>query len=118
MTEKCDVYSFGVVLLELVTGRRAIEETNGEGRDIVTWVSAHLDCYEHVYKVLDHKLALDHHQNEMTKVFKIASLCTAKRPSLRPGMRDVVRMLNDNKSFSFKLKEKCHEYNDLYVTSA
>ncbi|XP_074352171.1 receptor protein-tyrosine kinase CEPR2-like [Apium graveolens] len=118
MTEKCDVYSFGVVLLELVTGRRAIEETNGEGSDIVTWVSAQVDCYEHVYKVLDHNLALDYHQNEMTKVLNIATLCTSKRPSLRPDMRNVVRMLNDPKPLGFKLKEKCHDPNDIYVASA
>ncbi|KAK1384473.1 receptor protein-tyrosine kinase CEPR2 [Heracleum sosnowskyi] len=115
MTEKCDIYSFGVVLLELVTGRRAIEETDGEGRDIVSWVSSHVDRYQHVYKVLDHKLALDYHQNEMTKVFMIATLCTAKRPSLRPDMRDVVRMLTDTKPLSFKLKEKCRESKDLYL---
>lgn len=115
MSEKCDVYSFGVVLLELVTGRKAIEETDEEGRDIVTWVSANVDCYEHVYKVLDHKLPLDHHQNEMTKVLRIATLCTAKHPSMRPDMRDVVRMLDNTNPLSYKLKEKCHESDDIYV---
>ena len=106
MTEKCDVYSFGVVLLELVTGRGALEEINGERRDLVTWVSAYLDRYQHVFEVFDHKLCLNHHENEMTKVLKISTLCTRKRPSLRPDMRDVVRMLIDAKHRGFKLKEK------------
>ncbi|KAL1820216.1 hypothetical protein ACET3Z_015085 [Daucus carota] len=98
ITEKCDVYSFGVVLLELVTGRRAIEEeTYGEGRDIVFWVSTHLDNSEHVFEVLDHKLASDFLQNEMIKVLKIATLCTTKLPRLRPDMREVVNMLIDAK---------------------
>lgn len=106
ITEKCDVYSFGVVLLELVTGRRAIEEeTYGEGRDIVFWVSTHLDNSEHVLAVLDHKLASEFLQNEMIKVLKIATLCTTKLPRLRPDMREVVNMLIDAKPVSLKMKE-------------
>lgn len=45
ITEKSDVYSFGVVLLELITGRRAIDTTrpNNE-QNLVTWVKLTL-CY-------------------------------------------------------------------------
>lgn len=94
------------MLLELVSGRRAIEETYGEGRDIVYWVSTHLDNSEHVSAVLDDKLASDFIQNEMIKVLKIATLCTTKLPRLRPDMREVVNMLIDAKPVSLKIKEK------------
>lgn len=36
---KADVYSFGVVLLELVTGRKSIDETNGQS--FLRWVTRH-----------------------------------------------------------------------------
>lgn len=40
LTVKSDVYSFGVVLLELITGRRAIDTTRyTEEQNLVTWVS-------------------------------------------------------------------------------
>lgn len=94
------------MLLELVTGRRAIEEIYGEGRDIVFWVSTHLDNSEHISAVLDHRLASDFVQNEMIKVLKIATLCTTKLPRLRPDMREVVNMLNDAKPVSLKMKGK------------
>lgn len=41
LTLKSDVYSFGVVLLELITGKRAIDTTRrSEQQNLVTWVSS------------------------------------------------------------------------------
>lgn len=40
VTKKSDVYSFGVILLELVTGRRAIDTTRpNEEQNLVAWVN-------------------------------------------------------------------------------
>ncbi|CAN1235646.1 Receptor protein-tyrosine kinase CEPR2 [Linum perenne] len=95
VTEKSDVYSFGVVLLELVTGKKPIVEE--EGQDIVSWVSKHLRDSDSVLSyVLDSSVAIDETvQDDMLKVLKIGLLCTTKLPSVRPTMRDVVRMLVD-----------------------
>lgn len=39
ITEKADVYSFGVVLVELVTGRKAVDLTRPKGQQCLTeWV--------------------------------------------------------------------------------
>ncbi|KAK4483874.1 hypothetical protein RD792_011083 [Penstemon davidsonii] len=102
VTEKCDVYSFGVVLLELVTGKRPIEEDYGEGKDIVYWVSTHLNDRESVIKVLDPKVVCDLVQDDMIKVLKIAVLCTSKLPNLRPNMKEVVKMLMDAEPCTFR----------------
>lgn len=95
LTKKSDVYSFGVVLLELVSGRNPIEDEYGEGKDIVHWVSTHLHDRKGVSAVLDHRLAFDFMQDYMIKVLQIAVLCTSSLPSLRPTMREVVKMLVD-----------------------
>lgn len=96
VTEKSDIYSFGVVLLELVTGKRAIEEEYGEGKDIVYWVLTNLNDRENILKLLDPKLIIsDDSTDDMKKVLKIALLCTTKLPNLRPSMREVVKMLTD-----------------------
>ncbi|KAK9270713.1 hypothetical protein L1049_026296 [Liquidambar formosana] len=102
VTEKSDVYSFGVVLLELVTGRRPIEEQYGDGKDIVYWVLTHLNDRESVLEVLDQKVATDSVQDDMIKVLKVAIICTATLPSLRPTMRDVVKMLIDADPCTFR----------------
>lgn len=42
LTVKSDVYSFGVVLLELITGRKAIDSTRAHGeQNLVSWVTDH-----------------------------------------------------------------------------
>ncbi|KAF2297297.1 hypothetical protein GH714_020885 [Hevea brasiliensis] len=75
VTEKSDVYSFGIVLLELVTGRKPIDEAYGEGKDIVYWVWKHVNNNENVLKVLDSKVTSESVQEDMIKVLKIAILC-------------------------------------------
>jgi serine/threonine-protein kinase PBS1 len=38
LTMKSDIYSFGVVLLELITGRKALDDGHGHDRHLVEWV--------------------------------------------------------------------------------
>lgn len=95
ITEKSDVYSFGVVLLELVTGRRPIEEDYGEGKDVVYWALTHLNSRKNLLSILDHEVTSEKVEDDMIKVLKIAIICTTKLPNLRPTMREVVRMLVD-----------------------
>ncbi|KAK1276693.1 Receptor-like protein kinase HSL1 [Acorus gramineus] len=90
-TEKSDVYSFGVVLLELVTGRGPIEPDYGEGKDIVYWVSTNFSK-QGLAEILNQNLS-SQTEEDMIKVLKVAILCTAKLPSVRPTMREVVIML-------------------------
>lgn len=93
VTEKSDVYSFGVVLLELLTGRSPTGPQFGEGKDIVYWVSTQLN-EPNVGDIFDPRISVTG-TDDMIKLLRIAILCTAKLPSLRPTMREVVNMLID-----------------------
>lgn len=53
LTVKSDVYSFGVVLLELITGRRAIDTTRPtREQNLVSWVSFVLITQRPIFKLL------------------------------------------------------------------
>lgn len=94
MNEKSDVYSFGVVLMELVAGKRPIEAEYGENKDIVSWVSRNLKNKETILSMVDSSIS-EAYKEEAIKVLKIAIMCTARIPTLRPTMRTVVQMLED-----------------------
>jgi len=42
LTMRSDIYSFGVVLLELITGRRAYDETRAHDKHLVDWVITYM----------------------------------------------------------------------------
>lgn len=106
-SKESDVYSYGVVLLELVTGKRAVDRSFPEDINIVSWVRSVLSSYEDeddtvgpivdptlVDELLDTKL-----REQAIQVTDLALRCTDKRPENRPSIRDVVKDLTDLKSF-------------------
>nr|XP_018683507.1 PREDICTED: receptor-like protein kinase HAIKU2 [Musa acuminata subsp. malaccensis] len=94
VNEKSDVYSFGVVLMELVTGRQPIEAEYGEDKDIVYWATRRMSSRESVAAVVDGRIQ-EPAREEAVKVLRVAALCTARLPAMRPSMRTVVQMLEE-----------------------
>jgi serine/threonine protein kinase len=96
--EKSDIFSFGVVLLELLTGRQAVETSNfGESLNIADWVTSKMQTKEGLLEVLDPDVSAgcSYVQEEMILVLRVALLCISRLPRDRPSMRDVVTMLSE-----------------------
>ncbi|CAM6011129.1 unnamed protein product [Sphagnum balticum] len=96
ITEKSDVYSYGVVLLEVLTGRRAVDSRYGEGWHIVKWVQdMNMNPQVIAMDVLDSRLCgmPDDYIQEMLQTLGVALMCVNQTPAERPTMKEVVTLL-------------------------
>ncbi|KAK6914364.1 Leucine-rich repeat [Dillenia turbinata] len=95
VTTKVDVYAYGVVLMELITGRKALDDTLPDERShLVTWFRRVLINKDNIRKAIDQTLDPDEETYEcICKVSELAGHCTAREPSQRPDMGHAVNIL-------------------------
>ncbi|XP_006653071.1 probable receptor-like protein kinase At1g49730 [Oryza brachyantha] len=91
LTEKSDIYSYGVLLLELVTGRRAIQDS----RNLVEWARGHLSCGKITPEFVDPTIRGLADMDQLHLVASIVQWCTQKEGRERPSIRQVLRMLSE-----------------------
>ncbi|XP_006655651.1 inactive protein kinase SELMODRAFT_444075-like [Oryza brachyantha] len=93
ITEKADVYSFGVVLVELVTGRKAVDINRPKGQQFLTeWARPLLEEYA-IDGLIDPRLGDQFSENEVLCMLHAANLCIRRDPHSRPRMSHVLRIL-------------------------
>ncbi|MED6210595.1 putative serine/threonine-protein kinase pbl28, variant 2 [Stylosanthes scabra] len=90
-----DVYSFGVVLLELLTGRRAVDLNQGPNdQNLVLQVRHLLNDRKKLRKVIDAEMARNSYTLESIFLFaNLASRCVRSESNERPSMIDCVKQL-------------------------
>ncbi|KAK8950096.1 hypothetical protein KSP40_PGU012706 [Platanthera guangdongensis] len=96
LTAKSDVYSFGVVLLEMLSGRRAIDKNRPTGEhNLVEWARPYLTNKRKIFRVLDSRLEGQYSMEGAQKVASLAFQCLLNEGRMRPNMDDVVAMLEE-----------------------
>eukprot|EP00252_Welwitschia_mirabilis_P019958 TRINITY_DN4771_c0_g1_i1.p1 TRINITY_DN4771_c0_g1~~TRINITY_DN4771_c0_g1_i1.p1 ORF type:complete len:972 (+),score=192.70 TRINITY_DN4771_c0_g1_i1:428-3343(+) len=95
ITTKADVYSFGVVLMELITGRRALDENEPEeSMHLVSWFRRMYSGKETLSKAVDPVLQMtDETFESICTVAELSGHCTAREPYQRPDMGHAVNVL-------------------------
>ncbi|MED6144053.1 hypothetical protein PIB30_011849 [Stylosanthes scabra] len=89
LNEKSDVYSFGIVLLELLTGKKAVDNDSNLHQLILSKADNNtvMEAVDPEVSVTCIDLA------HVKKTFQLALLCTKRNPSERPTMHEVARVL-------------------------
>ncbi|KAI4379527.1 hypothetical protein MLD38_005808 [Melastoma candidum] len=93
ITDKADVYSFGVILVELVTGRKAMDINRPKGQQCLTEWARPLLGKCAISEIIDPKLKGSYSEREVERMLRCASLCIRRDPALRPRVSQVLRML-------------------------
>ncbi|RID69587.1 hypothetical protein BRARA_C01673 [Brassica rapa] len=94
-TAKTDVFSFGVVLLEVVSGRRAVDLSFSEDKIVLLdWVRRLSDDRK-LLAAGDSRLPKGSYVvSDMKRMIHLALLCSLNNPHLRPSMKWVIGALS------------------------
>ncbi|KAI3816791.1 hypothetical protein L1987_16496 [Smallanthus sonchifolius] len=96
LTPKSDVYSFGVVLLEVLSGKKAIDKNRPPGEhNLVEWAKPCLSSKRRIFRVLDPRLEGQYSLGRALKVANLALQCLCTEPKMRPSMDEVVSTLEE-----------------------
>lgn len=96
VTTKSDVFSFGVVLMELITGRKALDETQPEeSMHLVTWFRKMSCNKDDFLRAIDGVLEVtDESIQSIRSVAELAGYCTMREAWQRPDMGHAVNVLS------------------------
>ncbi|KAF0922320.1 hypothetical protein E2562_031812 [Oryza meyeriana var. granulata] len=94
LTTKSDVYSFGVVLLEILSGRRAVDRTRpSREQHLVEYMRSWLKDPQKLSRVMDPALEGQYSATAAHKAAIVAYRCLSGSPKNRPDMCQVVEDL-------------------------
>ncbi|GMN25936.1 hypothetical protein TIFTF001_001132 [Ficus carica] len=95
LTLKSDIYSYGVVLLELITGRRAIDtQRPNDEQNLVSWAQPFFRDPKRFPDLADPLLNGQFPEKDLNQIVAIAAMCLQDEPSARPLISDVVTTLS------------------------
>ncbi|KAL8048428.1 hypothetical protein ABFX02_07G065000 [Erythranthe guttata] len=94
-TAKSDVFSFGIVVLEIISGRRAVDLTYPDDRIILLDWIRRLSDEGNLLEAGDSRLLDGSYElSDMEKIIRLGLMCTLHDPQSRPSMKCVLELLS------------------------
>lgn len=95
LTLKSDVYSFGVVLLEIITGRKAIDNSKASAeQNLVAWARPLFKDRRKFSQMADPMLQGQYPSRGLYQALAVAAMCVQEQANMRPVIADVVTALS------------------------
>ena len=106
LSTKADVYSFGVVLLELLSGRRALDKNKiGIEQNLVDWARPFLGDKRKLFRIMDSRLEGQYPKKGAYTVATLALQCISNKTNARPKMSEVLATLEPLQDSKEMMKE-------------
>ncbi|XP_057513197.1 probable serine/threonine-protein kinase PBL23 [Actinidia eriantha] len=95
LTTRSDVYSFGVVFLEIISGRRVIDNSRPAGeQNLIVWAAPLFKNRKKFTLMADPKLEGKYPVKGLYQALAVAAMCIQDEASSRPLISDVVTALD------------------------
>lgn len=96
LTARSDVYGFGVVLLEMLIGRKVMDNSRpSREHNLVEWARPLLVHNRKLLKIIDPRMEGQYSNRSLQKVASLAYQCLSQNPKGRPTMCQVVETLEN-----------------------
>ncbi|KAK4780306.1 hypothetical protein SAY87_016412 [Trapa incisa] len=93
VSDRVDVYAFGVVILELLSGRKPIDDEYPKGQEsLVMWAKPILQS-RNVSELLDPSLGIEPDSEYIERMVLAATICISQSPQTRPQISLVLKLL-------------------------
>ncbi|KAK1409458.1 hypothetical protein QVD17_35984 [Tagetes erecta] len=94
LTERSDIYSFGVVLLEILTGKRCIDNNRPSNEHVlVDFAKPYLTNKRRVLQIMDRRILGQYSPDVATRAAVLTMKCLAIEPKQRPTADELVKVL-------------------------
>ncbi|CAN0926894.1 Cold-responsive protein kinase 1 [Linum grandiflorum] len=95
LTRKSDVYSYGVLLMEIISGRSAVDFDVELGEYYLVQKAWSAYKENNLVQIVDSALNMNFPEEEAVRFMKVGLLCVQETAKRRPKMSAVVKMLNN-----------------------
>ncbi|CAO2167263.1 unnamed protein product [Urochloa humidicola] len=89
---RTDVYAFGIVLFQLISGRKVLDEYEGQCTHILQWAEPLVESLA-LHELIDERIKDTYDTYGLYHLAKAAYLCVRANPEQRPSMGEVVRLI-------------------------
>nr|XP_033509305.1 probable serine/threonine-protein kinase PBL6 isoform X1 [Nicotiana tomentosiformis] len=89
---RTDVYSFGIVLIQLISGRKAVDSMREGHHSLRQWAIPLIKRLA-LHELIDPRIGDSYDTYEVYHMARTAFMCVQNDPELRPSMGEVLRLL-------------------------